>query len=148
MRFVREGCELTLRRSKSDQEGQGRVVRVPLAEDSRQCPVRALRLWIEAGRIKAGPLFRGLDRHGHVRPGRLTAGMVGRILKRYAAAAGLDERELGAHSLRSGAATSAARAGAGLVELRDHLRHQSIETTSVYVRPVEAWERHPIKGLL
>jgi integrase len=61
--------------------------------------------------ITEGPVFRQVDRHGHIGATRLTAHAVALVLKRHAVRAGLDPGEVAGHSLRAGLATAAAAAG-------------------------------------
>jgi site-specific recombinase XerC len=68
---VRQGLIATLRSSKTDQEGEGRKVGIPHGR-TRQCPVSALYAWLALAGINAGPLFRPVDRHGHVHLDRLS----------------------------------------------------------------------------
>ncbi len=65
--WVDEGAVLTLRRSKTDQAGQGRKVAIPKGSHPETCPVAALRVWVEQRRITEGPLFRPVDRDGCAR---------------------------------------------------------------------------------
>src|SRR5262249_12646788 len=110
--FGNDGLTVTLRRSKTDQEGQGRKVGIPYGSNPQTCPVRSLRAWIEVSAIVVGPVFRSVDRHGRVQPARLGGGDVARVVKKLARRAGLDAAKYAGHSLRAGHATSAAIAGA------------------------------------
>jgi len=87
---TKEGLELTIRRSKTDQEGAGAVVPVPYGSHPQTCPVRALRAWLALAAITEGPLWREIDRHGNVGTARLHAHSVGGIIKRTCTPAGLD----------------------------------------------------------
>ena len=109
--FDAEGLTVTLRRSKTDQEGAGRKVGVPYGSDPATCPVRALRAWLEATGIEVGALFVGVNRHGRLTGKRLAGVDVARLVKRCAEAAGLDPARFSGHSLRAGLATAAAKAG-------------------------------------
>ncbi|MDB5058968.1 MAG: xerD [Chloroflexi bacterium] len=104
----RDGVVVTVRRSKTDQEGMGRDVGSPYGSTPAACPVRALVDWQEASGIHGGALFRPIDRHGNLRPTRLTAQSVALVVKRAASAAGLDATLYAGHSLRAGLATAAA----------------------------------------
>ena len=106
--FTRDGLKVNLRRSKTDQEGAGRLVGVPFGSDPQTCPVRTLETWITAAGIDQGPLFRGVDRHGRMSETAITAQVVRLVVKRSCEALGLPAVEFGAHSLRSGLATQAA----------------------------------------
>src|SRR5438067_12538767 len=85
-----EGLVVQLRRSKTDQEAVGRKVGLPFGSNPLTCPVRALREWLECAGIVRGPIFRPIDKHGNVKPLRLTDQSVALIVKRCAKDAGLD----------------------------------------------------------
>jgi integrase len=101
--FTVDGVGMTLRRSKTDQEGQGRKLGIPFVSNPDTCPVRSLKTWIEASAAETGPLFSQINRHGKIQPGRLGSTAVARIVKRHAGAAGLDAEKFSGHSLRAGA---------------------------------------------
>jgi integrase len=106
------GLAITLRKSKTDQEGGSRRLGIPYGSLAATCPVRSLQAWLETARISDGPVFRALDKFQRVQPGRLSGKAVARIVKRRAAAVGLDPSRYAGHSLRAGLATSAAAGGA------------------------------------
>lgn len=98
VRFVDQGLEVTVRRSKVDQEAHGCVVAVPYAGGPSVCPVRSVRRWLEVASLEAGPLLRAVDRHRRVGPGRLDGGSVARVLKRLAQAAGFEAGAVAGHT--------------------------------------------------
>src|SRR5262249_10390340 len=110
--FSRDGLTVTLRRSKTDQQGVGRKIGIPYGSNTDSCPVRVLQAWIELAGIVTGPLLRSINRHGQVQPGRLAGIDVARVVKKLAERAGLESDKYAGHSLRAGHATSAAIAGA------------------------------------
>lgn len=142
-----EGCRITIRRSKGDQEGHGQ--QVAIIKGAVACPVVALRQWLDAAGIVEGPIFRRVLRGGHVTQHRLGAESVRLLVKGHARRIGLDGRDYGAHSLRSGLATSCAMAKAPLTKIMEITRHKD---TSVlinnYIRPIALFEDHAAKGLL
>jgi integrase len=144
--FVSEGMRVTIRRSKTDQEGAGQVIAVPRGKKS--CPAEAVRAWLDAASIKEGPVFRSISKGGRPRASALTPHSVGLILKRYAVAAGLDPGEFGAHSLRAGFLTSAAAQGASIFKMMDVSRHKSADSLRGYVRDAEAFSDHAGADLL
>ena len=148
VRFEREGVILVVRKSKTDQESHGAEVAVLYGSDPATCPVRALQTWLDASGITDGPLFRGMDRHGNLRPTRLTERMVSAIVKQYAALAGFNPDEFGGHSLRSGFATSAARAGKSEAAIMRQTRHKSVTVARRYIREGSRWHDHAGVGLL
>ena len=99
--FTREGLVLTIRRSKTDQEGEGRKIGIPYASHVETCPIRSLQDWLEKSGITVGPIFRPINRHGRMASIRLSAAAVGDVVKRYAGAVGLNASDFAGHSLRS-----------------------------------------------
>jgi integrase len=138
--FVPSGVVVTLRRSKTDQEGQGRKIGIPMGLFVGTCPVRALRAWIEAAELVSGALFRPIDRHGNIKADRLTSHAVARIIKRAAAAAGLDAAAFSGHSLRAGLATAAAAAGASDRVIMKQTGHKSRAMVDRYIRSAELFK--------
>ncbi len=88
--FGKDGLTVTLRRSKTDQDPAGRKIGIPYGSNRETCPVRMVQAWIEAAAIINGSLFRALDRHGHLQPGRLSGIDVAQVVKKLAVRAGLD----------------------------------------------------------
>src|SRR5712671_275008 len=140
------GLLVTIRRGKTDQEGAGRTIAIPRGDVA--CPVKALRAWLDAAAIEAGPIFRPIDRAGTVRASRLTCRSVAKFVKAYAARAGFDATTFSGHSLRSGFLTSAAAKGASIFKMMDQSGHKSIDTLRGYVRDAELFKDHAGAGLL
>ena len=111
------GLLVTIRRSKTDQEGEG--VTIAIARGDVACPVKALREWLDAAGIEAGPIFRPINKAGTVAAQRLTDRSVANIVKAYADRAGFDASTFSGHSLRSGFLTSAAANGASIFKMMD-----------------------------
>lgn len=132
--FTAEGLLVKVRRSKTDQQGRGTVVGVPHGASPETCPVRALKAWLEAAGIEAGPVFRGVSRHGHVAKKALTPSVIARVVKAYVEAAGLDPDLFGAHSLRAGFITAAAMSGVEERDIQRQSRHKSVTVLRGYVR--------------
>jgi site-specific recombinase XerD len=131
---TREGLIVTIRRSKTDQEGEGRKIGIPYASHLETCPVRCLQDWLEKSGITEGPLFRPIDRFGKMASIRLSAAAVADIVKKYAEAVGLDASHFAGHSLRSGLATSAAAAGASERSIMNQTGHRSVGMVRRYIR--------------
>ncbi len=108
---TRQGVVVKLRRGKTDQEGEGRMVGIPRGADPAACPVQALNTWRSAAAIDSGPLFRRVNRHGQVLAQRLSGEAVAIVVKRYMERLAYDPAAFAGHSLRAGLATSAAAAG-------------------------------------
>jgi integrase len=107
---VRQGIILHVRRSKTDQDSEGRKSGIPYGR-TRWCPVAALDAWLTASGIAEGAIFRPVDRHGRMHGARLSGEAVSLVVRERVAAAGLDPAPFSGHSLRAGLATSAAQAG-------------------------------------
>ncbi len=137
-----EGLEITVRRSKTDQEGVGALVAVPYGSHPHTCPVRALREWLSLSAITEGPLWRAIDRHGNLNDGRLESGSIARIIKRACDRAGLDPSRYAGHSLRAGMATAASEGGASDRSIMNQGRWRSRATVDRYVRRRTIWQEN------
>jgi site-specific recombinase XerD len=129
-----EGLRLRLRRSKTDQEGQGREIGIVRGRHAMTDPVAALADWREVAGIESGPLFREVDRGDRVGSERLSDRAVARIVKTAAARVGIDPAAVSGHSLRSGLATSAAAAGASERTIMRTTGHRSEAMVRRYIR--------------
>lgn len=149
VRFVDEGLEVNVRKSKTDQEGQGRVVAVHRGARADTCPVRALRAWLDAAGITEGPLFRGFAGKGAATlTGRLGDRDVARVLKRAAERAGV-VGDFSGHSLRAGAATAAARAGTHRADICELTGHKPTgKMVDRYTRAARRFAVNPLAGVL
>ena len=142
--FVPQGMVVTVRKSKTDQTGEGHRIGVPFARNPETCPVLSSKAWLESTGIKTGPLFRPLNRHGRVADTRLMPQSIWKIVKRLTGGIGLDENLFGAHSLRAGLATSAAQMGATEREIRDITGHKSERMLRRYIRDGELFSNNAI----
>lgn len=145
--FTVEGLEVNLRRSKTDQEGQGRKLGIPYGSTVETCPARSLKRWLETARIAEGPLFRAIC-GTTVRANRLSDKAVARLVKRAVAATGQNPNAFSGHSLRAGFATSAARAGRSERSIMRQTGHRSVETLRSYIREGEIFTDNAAEGLL
>jgi integrase len=147
LEHVRQGIIVHLRRSKTDQLGQGRKIGIPYGR-TRHCPVQALENWIEVSGIGTGAIFRPVDRHGHIAPDRLSGDAVSVIVKERLAGAGFDPTGYSGHSLRAGFATSAAQAGVSTLKIRQQTGHTSDAMLARYVRDGEIFVGNAAGALL
>jgi site-specific recombinase XerD len=129
-----EGLVLRLRRSKTDQEGEGQQVAIPHGRHEETCPVRALKRWLNLSEVEQGPVFRSVSKGGEVAESSLSGRAVALVVKRHIEAIGLNPDRYGAHSLRSGMATEAARNGASEREIMKQTRHRSVKVVRRYIR--------------
>ncbi|SFV09306.1 site-specific integrase [Alicyclobacillus macrosporangiidus] len=134
VQFVREGLIITVRRSKSDQAGEGRKVGIPYGSHLETCPVRTLQDWIEAAQLTSGPLFRRVTKNREIGDHALSDKTVARLVKKYCEYIGLDPRKYAGHSLRAGLATSAAMAGVSERAIMAQTGHRSVMMVRRYIR--------------
>lgn len=138
LEFSDQGCDVLIRRSKTDQEGEGRLVFIPYAKGER-CPVKALKHWLELAGINVGAVFRSVSRYDRVSKKALDAQSVALIVKstvRRLHGVGASALVSG-HSLRSGFCTQAAEAGLQSWQIKLQTGHKSDATLAKYIRPVE-----------
>ncbi len=129
------GIELLLRRSKTDQEGEGRTIFIPHAKGKR-CPVAALKEWLVLAGIESGPLFRSVNRHDQVRKQGLQAQAVATIIKQIIQKSGRDPKDFAGHSLRAGFVTTAAVQGLQPWQIKEQTGHKSDTVLARYIRPI------------
>lgn len=142
-----EGLVLDLRRSKTDQTGQGRKIGIPFAR-GRHCAIKALRAWIDAASITGGLIFRSVDRHGVISTEGLSGQAVSQMIKERLECARLDPSGFSGHSLRSGFVTSAAKAGLSSWKIRQQTGHASDAMLARYIRDTEMFVNIPAGALL
>jgi integrase len=133
---VRQGIIITLRHSKTDQEGAGRKIGIPHGR-TQHCPVAAVTAWLSRSAITQGPVFRPVTRYGHLQPVRLSGDAVSEVIRERLAAIGINPEGYSGHSLRAGFATSAAQAGVSTLKIRAQTGHASDAMLSRYVRDGE-----------
>jgi site-specific recombinase XerD len=141
-----DGLMLHIRRSKTDQDGEGHLI--PIPRGGRLKPVEALEAWLAVSGITEGPVFRRLHWGRKVGTDALGDHSVADIIKRYALAAGLDPKLFSGHSLRAGFVTSALEHGADLFKVMDVTRHRRVETLKGYDRRARAFRDHAGKDFL
>lgn len=140
-----DGLTVTLRRSKTDQEGAGRKVGIP--RGGSLCPVRAVQAWLEVRGAEPGVLFVGLTRHGKATGQRLDGKDVARLIKCAAEGAGLDPTKFSGHSLRAGLVTTAARAGKSERAIMGQTGHRSVTTVRRYIRDAGLFDDNAADGI-
>ena len=135
-----DGLRVRIRRSKTDQEGEGAEIAIPRGYRLR--PVEAVQAWLKASEISDGPLFRPVLKGRRIQREPLSAFSAAQIVKRYAKRAGLDPAAYAGHSLRSGFLTSAAESGASILKMIEVSRHKSIDVLRGYVRRADLFREH------
>jgi site-specific recombinase XerD len=137
--FVTDGAKVAIRKSKTDQEGQGQTIAI---YNGHLNVVGILKDYLQAAGITDGAVFRPVTKSDKTRDQAITDKSIATIVKRYAEAAGLNPDDFGGHSLRSGFITSAAEAKANLFKIMDVSRHKSVQTVRGYVRSAEMFKDH------
>ncbi|MCB2254398.1 site-specific integrase [Pseudomonas chlororaphis] len=133
------GISLYLPRSKGDRDNLGRTWHTPALR--RLCPVQAYIEWISAAALVRGPVFRGIDRWGHLREEGLHANSVIPLLRQALERAGVAGDHYTSHSLRRGFATWAHRSGWDLKSLMSYVGWKDLKSAMRYV------EASPFQGM-
>ena len=144
LEFVNEGLKINLKRSKTDQFGEGSVKGLPYFDNIQYCPVLSLKNWIEISNINSGPLFRRFSRGSKLSENRLTDQTVALLIKKYLKLAGIDNKNYSGHSLRSGFATSAAESGAEERSIMAMTGHKSTEMVRRYIKEANLFKNNAL----
>ena len=133
--FVREGLKIFVRRSKTDQSGEGMTKGIPYFTNPEYCPVVSIKKWIEESKIQSGKIFDMSDKN------------VALIIKKYAALAGLDHRKYSGHSLRSGFATSTAELGAEERSIMAMTGHKTTQMVRRYIKEANLFKNNALNKI-
>jgi len=145
--FVTEGVKINLKRSKTDQFGEGSTKGLPYFDNTKYCPVLSLKNWIEISNINSGPLFRRFSKGSKLSENRLTDQTVALIIKKYLKLAGIDSKNYSGHSLRSGFATSAAESGAEERSIMAMTGHKSTEMVRRYIKEANLFKNNALNKI-
>jgi site-specific recombinase XerD len=145
--FVFEGLKITVKRSKTDQFGEGFIKGLPHFTNSLYCPVTTLKKWLNISKIKEGALFRRFIKGSKLSDKRLTDQTVALIIKEYLNIAGLNSSNYSGHSLRSGFATSAAEAGAEERSIMAMTGHKSAEMVRRYIKEANLFKNNALSKI-
>ncbi len=145
--FVTEGLKINVKRSKSDQFGEGSVKGLPYFKNSQYCPVLSIKRWIQISNINTGPLFRRFSKGSKLSENRLTDQTVALLIKEYLKLADIDSKNYSAHSLRSGFATSAAESGAEERTIMAMTGHKSSEMVRRYIKEANLFKNNPLSKI-
>ena len=132
--FGDDGLVVVIRKSKMDQAKEGRKIGIPFGQRAETCPVRAIQAWLDEAAIAEGPVFRSVNKHGHVMERRLSDRAVAEVVKRSLIAAGKSSRGFAGHSLRAGLITQAAMAGVSERAIQAQSGHKSLAVMRRYIR--------------
>ena len=145
--FVEEGLKIQIRKSKTDQFGEGSVKALPYFDNQKYCPVISLKNWINISKINAGSLFRRFSKGSRLSGNRLTDQTVALLIKEYLKIAGIDSKNYSGHSLRSGFATSAAEAGAEERNIMAMTGHKSPEMVRRYIKEANLFKNNALSKI-
>jgi site-specific recombinase XerD len=145
--FVEEGLKINLKRSKTDQFGEGTAKGLPYFDNPEYCPVISIQKWIEISRISSGSLFRRFTKGSKLSENRLTDQSVALIIKEYLELAGIDSKNYSGHSLRSGFATSAAESGAEERSIMAMTGHKSTEMVRRYIKEANLFKNNALNKI-
>ena len=145
--FVPEGLKLSIRRSKTDQFGEGFIKALPYFDSSKYCPVVSLKKLIDLSKIKSGPVFRRFIKGSKLSENRLTGQTVALLIKEYLNLAGIDSKNFSGHSLRSGFATSAAESGVEERNIMAMTGHKSTEMVRRYIKEANLFKNNALNKI-
>jgi len=133
--FVAEGVKIFVKKSKTDQSGEGMTKGIPYFSNPKYCPVISLKNWLEKSQIKIGRIFDISDKS------------VALIIKKYTGIAGLDSNKYSGHSLRSGFATSTAESGAEERNIMAMTGHKSTEMVRRYIKEANLFKNNALNKI-
>ena len=145
--FVPEGLKINIKRSKTDQFGEGFTKALPYFDSSQYCPVISLKKWLEISKITSGPVFRRFVKGSKLSENRLTDQTVALIIKKYLNLVGIDSKHYSGHSLRSGFATSAAESGAEERNIMAMTGHKSTEMVRRYIKEANLFKNNALNKI-
>ena len=145
--FMQEGLKITLRKSKTDQFGEGSIKGLPYFDNTQYCPVISLSKWLEISNISSGPLFRRFKKGLRLSENRLTDQTVALLIKEYLNKAGIDNKNYSGHSLRSGFATVAAESGAEERNIMAMTGHKSTEMVRRYIKEANLFKNNALNKI-
>ena len=147
LEFVPEGLKITIKRSKTDQLGEGMMKGLPFFSNPEYCPVINLKKWLELSKIKSGPIFKRFAKGSSITNNRLTDQTVVLLIKKYLSMAGIDNSNFSGHSLRSGFATVAAESGADERSIMAMTGHKTTQMVRRYIREANIFKNNALNKI-
>ena len=145
--FVEEGLKILVRRSKTDQFGEGHLKGIPYFVNSPLCPVKSLNEWINISKINSGPIFRKFNKGFGLSTMRLSDQSVALLIKNYLNLAGIDSKNYSGHSLRSGFATATAEAGADERSIMAMTGHKNSQMVRRYIKEANLFKNNALNKI-
>ena len=147
LEFVAEGVKIFIRKSKTDQFGEGMIKGLPYFTNQQYCPVWHLKKWLEISEIKSGPIFRRFFKGLNLGKNRLTDQSVALFLKKYLSNAGIENQNYSGHSLRSGFATVTAEAGADERSIMAMTGHKTTQMVRRYIKEANLFKNNALNKI-
>ncbi len=147
LEFVPEGLKIILKKSKTDQTGEGIIKGLPYFENETYCPVKNLRKWLTISKIKSGPIFRRFSKGPKLSSKRLTDQTVVLLIKKYLELAGIENTNYSGHSLRSGFATVAAEFGADERSIMAMTGHKTSQMVRRYIKEANIFKHNALNKI-
>jgi integrase len=145
--MVPEGVKIVIRKSKTDQFGEGMVKGLPYFSNQNYCPVLHLKKWLELSNIKTGPIFRRFFKSFKLSENRLTDQSVALLLKDYLNTAGIENKNYSGHSLRSGFATVSAESGADERSIMAMTGHKTTQMVRRYIKEANLFKNNALNNI-
>ncbi len=131
--FVKEGVKIFVKKSKTDQSGEGMIKAIPSFKYVEYCPVDHLKNWMNENKNEL--IFPISDKN------------VALIIKKHALSAGLDEKKYAGHSLRSGFATTTAEYGASERNIMAMTGHKSVDMVRRYIKEADLFRNNALNKI-
>ena len=145
--FVPEGLKIYIKKSKTDQYGEGMIKGIPYFNNSEFCPVRNLEKWLQLSNIKKGAIFRRFAKGNSLTNYRLTDQTVVLLIKKYLNLAGIESSNFSGHSLRSGFATVAAESGADERSIMAMTGHKTTQMVRRYIKEANIFKNNALNKI-
>ena len=147
LEFVPEGVKIIIKRSKTDQFGEGMIKGLPYFSNQTYCPVLHLKKWLDESNIKSGAIFRKFNKGFNLSDNRLTDQTVALLLKNYLNSAGIENKNYSGHSLRSGFATVSAESGADERSIMAMTGHKTTQMVRRYIKEANLFKNNALNKL-
>ena len=147
LEFVPEGLKIAIRRSKTDQFGEGMIKGLPYFNNENYCPVVNLKKWLDISKISSGPIFRRFSKGSLLTNKRLTDQSVALLIKEYLKLAGIENTNYAGHSLRSGFATVAAEYGANERSIMAMTGHKTTQMVRRYIQEANIFKNNALNKI-
>ena len=144
LEFVKEGVKIIIRKSKTDQFGEGMIKGIPYFSNQLYCPVLSLLEWIKISKIKSGPIFRRFVKGSKLSEKRLTDQTVALLIKKYLELSGINSKNYSGHSLRSGFATTTAASGADERTIMSMTGHKTTQMVRRYIKEANLFKNNAL----